>query len=249
MAGNSNPESDWRVWQNPEVATNFANEGRAAVMGAEEQMNVLRQLLPEDDVPSENRRVLDLGCGDGVLLATVLSHWQGAEGIALDGSPAMIELAHTRFANTPNVQYVSADFNDSSWRDALPSPTFDAVISGYAIHHSEDDRKRALYSEILQILRPGGVFVNIEHVASASPKGESLFEHAYAYNLTRIRQKAGADTDFERTLEDLHQRLDKSANRLTPVETQLQWLREIGFQDVDCYWKHYELAILAGYRP
>ena len=31
--------------------------------------------------------------------------------------------------------------------------------------------------------------------------------------------------------------------------TQLQWLRDIGFEDVDCGWKWLELALLVGVRP
>ena len=38
------------------------------------------------------------------------------------------------------------------------------------------------------------------------------------------------------------------SNVLLAVETQLNWLREIGFEDVDCYWKWLELSLFGGSR-
>ncbi len=244
------PQTDWRVWQDAGIAMAFANDRRGAIPGAAEQLEVLRQLLPARRPDLEATWALDLGCGDGILLETVLRRWTGAQGVALDGSPAMLEAAAERLAHfhPSSVTFLQGDFNLPDWKNALPVPKFDAIVSGFAIHHSEDERKRALYAEIYDLLQPGGVFINIEHVASASPLGEELFERAYAQNVVRLRREKGQEAIFEDVLSEHTNRLDKAANRLTPVETQVGWLRDIGFTDADCYWKHYELAVLAGYK-
>jgi len=39
------------------------------------------------------------------------------------------------------------------------------------------------------------------------------------------------------------------SNQLLDVETQVAWLREIGFAQVDCFWKWRELALFGGVRP
>jgi tRNA (cmo5U34)-methyltransferase len=173
-------------------------------------------------IPPGTRRILDLGTGDGRLLALVRHAHPDTEAVAVDFSPTMLEAARKRFAGESSVRVVAQNLDDP-----LPAlGTFDAVISCFAIHHLVHERKRALYAEIYGLLNPGGVFCNLEHVASVSPGLHQEF-------LERI--------GFTVETED-------PSNKLLDVETQLGWLREIGFGEVDCQWKWRELALLAGRR-
>jgi tRNA (cmo5U34)-methyltransferase len=171
-------------------------------------------------ISAGTRRILDLGTGDGRLLALVRG--VHPEAVAVDFSPAMLEAARKRFEGESSVSVVAHNMDE-------PLPVlgrFDAVISSFAIHHLVHERKRMLYAEIFGLLNPGGVFCNLEHVASVSPRLHQEF-------LERI--------GFTVETED-------PSNKLLDVETQLGWLREIGFVDVDCHWKWRELALLAGRR-
>src|SRR5262245_52060655 len=96
-----------------------------------------------DEIRADVRRVLDLGSGDGRLLSVVLSARPRARGLALDFSPPMLEKLHERFGSGAPVDIVEHNLE-------APLPclgTFDAVVSSFAIHHLEDDRKRSLYQE------------------------------------------------------------------------------------------------------
>lgn len=176
-----------------------------------------------DHVPLDVWRVLDLGTGDGRLVALLKCDRPLMECVALDFSPTMLETATARFADDPQVTIVAHDLNDP-----LPAlGQFDAIVSSFAIHHLNDDRKRSLYGEIFARLNPGGIFCNLEHVASPTPALHRHFMASIGYG------------DQE----------DDPSNQLLDVQTQLNWLWELGFMDVDCYWKWLEMALLVGKKP
>lgn len=176
-----------------------------------------------EHIPKTVKRILDLGTGDGRLLGLLKIERPHVQSVAIDFSPTMLEAVKTRFADDSTVQVIAHNMD-------VPLPElglFDAVVSSFAIHHLTDERKHSLYREIFHLLEPGGIFCNLEHVASPTPKLHKRFLHAIG-----------------RTLEE-----DDPSNKLLDVETQLCWLRDIGFTDVDCYWKWLELALLIGVKP
>lgn len=174
-------------------------------------------------VPAAAKRVLDLGTGDGRLLALLLRDRPGMAGVGLDFSAVMLAAARRRLAGEDRVELVEHDLDDP----LPPLGRFDAVVSSFAIHHLEHERKRSLYAEAFDLLEPGGIFANFEHVASPSDRLHRAFFAA-------IDEPLENEDPSDRTLD---------------VETQLTWLREIGFEDVDCYWKWREMALLSGVKP
>jgi SAM-dependent methyltransferase len=176
-----------------------------------------------EHVPLDARRVLDLGTGNGRLIAMLRSDRPGLAATGLDFSALMLERARSRFASEGEVELLEHDLS----QPLPPLGRFDAVVSSFAIHHLEHERKRSLYAEALELLEPGGVFANFEHVASPSERLHRAFFEA-----------------IDVPVEDAD-----PSDRLLDVETQLGWLRELGFEDVDCYWKWLEMALLIGVKP
>jgi tRNA (cmo5U34)-methyltransferase len=234
------------VWKRRDVATAFLTERSLLIPDRPRQLDVLLRVLRF--APKPPRRVLDLGCGDGLLLAAVLEAFPQAEGVGVDYSPPMLEQARTRLAALgARAAAAEADLATPAWRDAVQGP-FDAVVSGFAIHHLPDDRKCTLYREIFDLLADPGTFVNCEHVASATPRVEEMFDDAMTEHLWRRRRDRGEDVTLEQVRKEFLERPDRAANILAPVEEQCRWLRDIGFRDVDCFWKYFELAIFGGRR-
>ncbi len=174
-------------------------------------------------VPRDARRILDLGTGDGRLLALLRRDRPDMRSVGVDFSEPMLRAARERFDGDESIELVEHDLVEP-----LPAlGCFDAVVSSMAIHHLGHERKRSLYAEVFDALNPGGVFANFAHVASPTRRLHLAF--------------------FEAIGEPLEH--EDPSDRLLDVESQLGWLRTIGFDDVDCYWKWLEMALLIGIKP
>ncbi len=206
---------DVNLWTSAEHALDYLRRAESIPHRVEGEATLL------EFVPIEVNRVLDLGTGGGRLLALVKSSRPRAQCVGLDFSPTMLESLRKLFATDRSVTIVSHDFEN----ELPPMEQFDAVISSFAIHHVSHKRKRTLYQEIFELLTPNGVFCNLEHVASPTPRLHAGFLQAISVEN------------------------EDPSNKLLDLETQLAWLREAGFVEVDCHWKWRELALLAGVKP
>jgi tRNA (cmo5U34)-methyltransferase len=209
------------LWTSPEHARDYLQRADLVAHRGEGESALL------EFIPSNARRILDLGTGDGRLLRLVVKELaqrgsSDIEAVAVDFSPTMLQEARKRFGGSSRVTVIEHNLDHP-----LPEVgMFDAVVSSFAIHHLVHERKRELYTEIFGRLNPGGVFCNLEHVASPNQQLHEEFLHRIGYTVET----------------------EDPSNKLLDLETQLSWLREIGFTDVDCHWKWRELALLVGRR-
>lgn len=206
-------------WHEPEGVARWLDTRRRLAPAEEAEALIMDHLLP-----ATVWRVLDLGTGDGHLIAAILERWPTAAAVGLDLSEGLLDLARARFDDTNQVALRAHDL-----MDPLPSDVgrFDAVVSGLAIHHLADDRKQSLFGEAFSLLDPGGVFCVLDVVASPTPE---------------LHERAQAALGF--APEDQH-----LSDQPAPLDVQLLWLRGGGFDHVDCFWKWFELAVFAGTKP
>jgi cyclopropane fatty-acyl-phospholipid synthase-like methyltransferase len=190
---------------------------RAGLVSRQAGEEVLISLLP----PAPHS-LLDLGCGDGRLARLALDACASLERVvAVDSSPPMLDQARHHFADDQRVTVRRWDMT----RSIGPLGPFDVIVSGFAIHHLDDDRKQGLFGEVAAQLGSGGLFANLEVVASATPELHAEF----------MRHIGRSDDDPE--------------DRLADVEAQLQWMRRAGMTQVDCLWRWRGFALLVGRGP
>ena len=206
-------------WSDPEHVAGYLDAADEFPHRAEGEGVLFDHLLPRSP-----RRVLDLGTGDGRLIRLLRERLPGVEAIGLDSSPVMLAGARKAFAHVGGV-----DIRDHDLAEPLPADLgrFDAIVSSFAIHHLPDERKRALYAEVLNLLVPGGLFANFEHVASPTERLHEAFFAAIGEPLSN----------------------EDPSDRTVDAWIQVGWLLEAGFEDADCYWKWLEMALLIGIRP
>lgn len=208
------PPSEWKTDECVEHYLGLAD----AVPHRAEAEGVLNELIPPDA-----DRVLDLGTGDGRLLRLLRVDRPAMRGFALDFSEPMLAIARANFADDDAIEVIEHDMVEP-----LPEfGTLDAVVSSFAIHHLEHERKQSLYAEVFGLLAPTAPFVNLEHVASPTQRLHLEFFDAIG-----------------EAIED-----EDPSDRTIDVESQLGWLREAGFDHVDCLWKWREMALLAATKP
>jgi len=236
------------VWKLPAIVNRFLSY-RAAIPLAQEQIGVMMSILKTREQPIEY--FLDLGCGDGILGAALLGEYPSAHGVFADFSEPMLIQAREQLKDyASQLAFENLDYGDKAWLSQMQTHgPFDAVVSGYSIHHQPDVRKREVYAEIHSLLNPNGWFINIEHVSSAAQLNVDLFEHHYTSARYAIEKQNGGMRTLQEITDEYTNRPDKAANILAPVELQCDWLREIGYEEVDCYMRIYELAVFAGRKP
>ena len=122
---------------------------------------------------------------------------------------------------------------------SFPEGPFDAVVSALAIHHLEHADVRRLLERIHGVLRPGGIFVNAEHVAGATPWLNDTYRRLWRDACLSAGASAAEVAGAERRME-----MDRSSD----IFTQLEWMRAAGLHDCDCFFKQLHFAVLAGWR-
>ncbi|MBH5318920.1 class I SAM-dependent methyltransferase [Paenibacillus sp. GSMTC-2017] len=181
------------------------------------------------NVSTTTPAILDLGAGTGLLSAMMLNKFPDAKLTLIDFSEVMMEQAKSRLSDNNEVTYIVDDYITHPF-----DTKFDAIVSSLSIHHLSHEDKRVLFQNIYNNLVPGGIFVNADQALGTSPAIEKQFSVLW--------EQAVIASGLEQPLIEAsktRRKLDQSAT----LEDQLHWLRESGFSEVDCVYKHREFTV------
>ena len=209
------------------------------------QEDLLRRLFTRHRHPVA--RFLDVGAGDGAMTQLLLGIEPHANAVLVDYSEPMLARAHERLGSSAGRwQAVRGDLSRPDWRAELPSGPYDAAVSSYAIHHLSSERKRALFTELFELLAPGAMFVNLDVVTVEGPL-QGVFDEQMVANAIVAEHHHGGHREDEQIERELLS--DENDDQPDSLGEQLQWLREAGFAEVETHFKWAEAVIFGAVKP
>ncbi len=202
---------------------------KQAIPNMELYYNTLVELTESYEKP----KILDLGAGTGILTDLLHKQHPNSEITLLDMSRDMLNIARNKFADK-NFNYIEADYLTYEFNEK-----YDLVVSSLSIHHLTDDEKRVLYRRIYDILEDGGLFINADQVSGSTQYTEKLY-----------KQKDSRHLDMQDMPEEEKEILRKRRllDKPSKLSDTITWYEDIGYINVDVYYKYYRYFVIAGQK-
>lgn len=197
----------------------------------DEQREIMLGLIPFGrEAPL---RVLDLGCGPGLLAARLLSEYKRAELTAFDLTQEMLDSCRSRLSGVDRVSYQLGDFRSDDLGE-----NYDLIVAALSLHHMELEERYGFFRRAFRSLKPGGVFLASEMIAD-----ESTAVREQQYQLWReFMERNGEDSAawYRRHCEKDHP---------ATISFLMATLAKTGFQVPGCFWRYLNFAILSARKP
>jgi len=232
-------------WSRPEFSREFRDNADIYVIERQRLFRIMRSFFGHHFEGRDNLSVLDLGCGDGIVVQEILSVCRTIKATLVDASEDMLSVAGERFKGFENISLIKASFHELLVKDIL-NDDFDFVVSSLAIHHLTMQEKKDLFRFIYAHLKDGGYFMNIDVLLAPTEELDAWYMKLWQEWVEEQKALHGIEGDL---YDDVVRRYkDNRDNKPDTLSNQLTALEEIGFKEVDCYYKYGVFAIFGGRR-
>lgn len=232
-------------WAKEEFSRNYLDKADIYIVERRRMFAILRSFSNHFLQKSGKKRLLDLGCGDGILTYELLSEDPNLSVTLVDASEDMLLKAKERFKGVKGNSFIRASFQELLAGKVL-KPGFDLVFSSMAIHHLTMAEKKALFKLIFNCLNDGGYFVNIDVVDAPAEALDSWYMKLWEDWMDEKKLSLGVSGEESKDI--IRRYKDLEENRPDKLDDQMNALRAEGFRDVDCYYKYGIFTIYGGIK-
>jgi tRNA (cmo5U34)-methyltransferase len=222
-------------WAKPEFTQEYRDSADVYIVERVKLLEILRSFYKHfiGNKPSHN--VLDLGCGDGIVIYELLKIDTSIEATLIDGSEDMLNKAKDRLKDFENIRFIQASFQEILNKNNTLQK-YDFIVSSLAIHHLTMEEKTALFRTIYSHLNVDGYFLNIDVVLAPSDTLEQWYLLLWKQWIEERKSFLGIEGSH---YDDIIRRYkDNNDNKPDTLAAQLNALLTIGFEDVDCFYKN-----------
>lgn len=246
--------TDWQRWLD-----SWDRQQEHLLPDREERIGAMEDVV--EAVVGPPQRVLDLAGGPGSISVRLLRRFPGAQVVLVDVDPSLLAIASGVLADERRMHILQADLADMQWAQALPTGQFDAVVTANSLHWLDEPALRRVYADLSRLIREGGVFCNVDPMPSPGADRLTAMLDTWVDRRRRLPvgtldwggwwKAAAADGTLAPLVAERNKRFGGETHPpdfTPPVEWHLDRLREAGFAEAACVWRHGNHAMVAGLR-
>jgi tRNA (cmo5U34)-methyltransferase len=189
------------------------------------QHEIIAALLPEED---RDYRVLDLGCGNGVLSELVFQKLPHAFVVGFDVTENMLHAFDKKLSNHAG----KFELKQGDFRTDPIGTEYDIILAGLTLHHLTWDEREKFYHTLYSALNKGGLLLARDIIID---EDETVRQEQYSL-WKEFMQSQGEDPEFWYS-----KHIEKDYPIMLPDH--FAWLKKAGFNKVACHWRWYNFAV------
>lgn len=174
--------------------------------------------------------VADLGAGQGTYLEFFLNAFREARGVWIDSNEGMRQLAEERLS--PFGDRIDFVLGDVEALDELELPDVDVMTTSRVLHHFTGESLQRVYRAAHELLRPGGLLFNLDHVGAPGD---------WDARYRRVREQFTGPRKAEL-------KPHRENHPLPSADAHLDLIARAGFEAPDIAWRMFYTVLLVARR-
>jgi tRNA (cmo5U34)-methyltransferase len=228
-------EFDKTQWAKPEFTQEYRDSADVYIVERKRLLEILKSFYKNFIGNKPESNILDIGCGDGIVIYELLKIDHSIRGTLIDGSEDMLNKAKDRLKDFVNLHFIQGSFQEILNKNTTLQ-SYDFIVSSLAIHHLTMAEKTALFRTIYSHLNVNGYFLNIDVILAPSDALEQWYLLLWKQWIDERKSFLGVE---DNNYDDIIGRYkDNTDNKPDTLDAQIKALQTIGFKDVDCFYKY-----------